>query len=112
MGASQLPPRSEGGRITQKSWDEEADIRVMVGHGEPRTTALSVIKSAPAVSKIDVTFQNGTATGLGGGATAKRTTDAIFIVHRSVKRDKLRVLLLDEVKFVENVQFIVPGEAW
>jgi hypothetical protein len=71
-----------------------------------------VIKSAPAVSKIDVTFLNGTAAGLGGGATAKRTTDTIFVVHLSVRRDKLRVLLLNEMKFVENVQFIVPGETW
>jgi len=75
----------------------------MIGHGEPRATALSVIKGPPAVSKVDVVLLHGLAAGLRGGAATKGATEAVFVINLDIWGNKIWMLLLNEMKMVQYV---------
>jgi len=81
----------------------------MVGHVELGALPFGVIKDSSAVGQIDVILLHGTAAGLRGGATPKGAAEAILFKHLNIRWNKVWMVLLNYVKAVENVEFVVPN---
>jgi len=72
------------GGVAKQGRNKKANIRVMVGHGEPRVTALGVVKGPPAVSKVDVGLLHGSVAGLRGRPVMKGATEAVLVINLDI----------------------------
>jgi len=69
----------------------------VIRHGKSGAATLRIVKGTPPVNKVDIRVLNATTTGLRGGTAAKRPAETIFLINLDIRRDKLRMLLLNDV---------------
>jgi hypothetical protein len=77
----------------KQGWKEEADIRVMISHIEPRAPALGIVKSAPTVGQVDVILLYSTMS-LRRRAAMEGLTEAILFVNLDIWWNQFRMMLL------------------
>jgi hypothetical protein len=98
------PPPSKSRRVADEGRNEEANIGVMVMHGQPRTSTSRVFKCPPTIGEINVTVVNLSGPCFRSRPTSEGPTESIFLMNIDIRRHNGRVTLLNRRNSVQNLQ--------